>query len=319
MDLGNAVYTEFNMNEDVAAYMAENIDLFDCELQLVHSHHMMSTQPSGTDLQTLKTEGSQRNCFVSLIVNNAGTYYAAITRKVQTKSEVVVKNLSTSYAFFGEGTKEIAGANTETNKTIEKEFIEYFDLEVERQTVTNDLEYLDRRFEEIKQKKNTVPTVAPNVPELEDFYHWNKSTLAARERALFEESKSVSDTEWYPDPDEIHKAVAKMATCSFILNTDKFDLKQWVAKHMVNMYKKIFGEDSLSFYSSPVGAFSQYRDFAIDFMLTYSQVGDTPGGLNDEYIQSRIAEAMMAELEPYKDANVFMRDYYNTLEQYVIE
>lgn len=36
MDLGNATFTEFKMNEDVAAYMAENIDLFDCELQLVH-------------------------------------------------------------------------------------------------------------------------------------------------------------------------------------------------------------------------------------------------------------------------------------------
>ena len=36
MDLGNTTFTEFKMNEDVAAYMAENIDLFDCELQLVH-------------------------------------------------------------------------------------------------------------------------------------------------------------------------------------------------------------------------------------------------------------------------------------------
>lgn len=36
MDLGNAVFTEFNMNEDVAAYMAENIELFDCDMALVH-------------------------------------------------------------------------------------------------------------------------------------------------------------------------------------------------------------------------------------------------------------------------------------------
>lgn len=36
MDLGNATYTQFNMNEDVAAYMADNIELFDCDLQLVH-------------------------------------------------------------------------------------------------------------------------------------------------------------------------------------------------------------------------------------------------------------------------------------------
>ena len=36
MDLGNSTYTEFKMSEDVAAYMAENIELFDCDLQLVH-------------------------------------------------------------------------------------------------------------------------------------------------------------------------------------------------------------------------------------------------------------------------------------------
>lgn len=36
MDLGNAVYTEFKMSEDVAAYMAENIELFDCDSGLVH-------------------------------------------------------------------------------------------------------------------------------------------------------------------------------------------------------------------------------------------------------------------------------------------
>ena len=36
MDLGTSGWTEFKMNEDVAAYMAENIELFNCELQLVH-------------------------------------------------------------------------------------------------------------------------------------------------------------------------------------------------------------------------------------------------------------------------------------------
>ena len=36
MDLGNATYTSFNMNEDVAFYIADNIELFDCDLGLVH-------------------------------------------------------------------------------------------------------------------------------------------------------------------------------------------------------------------------------------------------------------------------------------------
>ena len=42
MDLGSSTYTDFNMNEDVAAYTADNIELFDCELGLCHSHHSMA-------------------------------------------------------------------------------------------------------------------------------------------------------------------------------------------------------------------------------------------------------------------------------------
>ncbi len=36
MDLGNAAYTTFNMNEEVTAYMADNIELFECDLALIH-------------------------------------------------------------------------------------------------------------------------------------------------------------------------------------------------------------------------------------------------------------------------------------------
>lgn len=36
MDLGNSTFTQFRMNEDVAAYIADNIELFDCDTALVH-------------------------------------------------------------------------------------------------------------------------------------------------------------------------------------------------------------------------------------------------------------------------------------------
>lgn len=41
MDLGTGGWTEFKMTEDVTAYIANNIELFDCDLALVHSHHTM--------------------------------------------------------------------------------------------------------------------------------------------------------------------------------------------------------------------------------------------------------------------------------------
>lgn len=42
MDLGDSTFTSFTMDEDVAHYMAENVELFECEMGLVHSHHSMS-------------------------------------------------------------------------------------------------------------------------------------------------------------------------------------------------------------------------------------------------------------------------------------
>lgn len=41
MDLGTTGFTEFKMTEDVVSYMGENIELFDCQMGLIHSHHTM--------------------------------------------------------------------------------------------------------------------------------------------------------------------------------------------------------------------------------------------------------------------------------------
>lgn len=36
MDIGNATYTEFDMNPDVIAYMTNNPELLDCQMGLIH-------------------------------------------------------------------------------------------------------------------------------------------------------------------------------------------------------------------------------------------------------------------------------------------
>lgn len=41
MDVGTTGWTQFKMTADVAGYMAENFELFECETGLVHSHHTM--------------------------------------------------------------------------------------------------------------------------------------------------------------------------------------------------------------------------------------------------------------------------------------
>lgn len=341
MDLGNATFTEFKMSEDVAGYMSENIELFDCDLQLVHSHHQMSTQPSSTDLNTLKEEGNERNCFVSLIVNNAGKYYAAITRKVQTKSEVTVKKLGTSYEFFGEGAKNISPDNTETTKVIEKEVIEYFDLEVERHEVSNSLAYLDDRFDEIIERKATErkkSNNSSNIAPTGTFFDWMHSKPEPKEQNLFGDTPYREVTEkpykddhifnpividdWKPDPKKIHAAVVHMITCNLIINPDKFDLKQWVTKHMKNVYIKIFGESSIyECTHNTCGAFSEWKDFIIQHTLDYFDTTDVPDSMWDDVnlFQSRIAQAMRDEIMEFIDVNPYIKAYNEALVLNIVE
>lgn len=336
MDLGNAIFTEFTMNEDVAAYMSENIDLFDCDLQLIHSHHQMSTQPSGTDLNTLKEEGNEKNCFVSLIVNNAGKYYAAITRKVQTKSEVTVKKLGTSYEFFGDGPKELEHKDGSTTKVIEKEVIEYFDLEIERHEVSNSLAYLDDRFDEIAkkkaiEKKNNYDS--SNIAPTGTFFDWMHYKPVPKEQNLFNDAsdrelsripylkddhmfnQTITD-DWQPDPKKIHAAVVHMITCNLIINPEKFDLKQWITKHMKNVYIKIFGESSI--YESKhntCGAFSEWRDFIIQYTLDYFDTSDVPNFIleDDGVFQSKIAQAISDEIIEFINVNSYIESYNEAL------
>lgn len=344
MDLGNATYTEFSMSEDVAAYMAENIELFDCDTALCHSHHTMSSQFSGTDMQTLQAEGNDTNCFVSLIVNTAGSYSAKITRKVQTKSEITIKKLGTSYEFFGEGVKEITHDDTETTKTVDKEIIEYFDLEVKRQEVPNTLEYLDTRFEEIERKKLRNKENARVYSEnnhIQDYQqreenndkgffellHQNSSeSRTYKKMSLFhkdnEELKKI-DFEWQPNPKKIHSAVVHILTCNLILNPDKIDLKQWVMKHMNNVYKKIFGERSIyECENNTCGAFSEWKDFIIQHTIDYFDYNDVPDDFMDKdfnLIQSRVAQAILDEISQFLNANSYIGAYYDAISCYIIE
>ena len=110
MDIGTAAYTEFDMSPDVISYMTDNPELLNCQMGLIHSHNNMSTFFSGTDTATLKEEGMDRNHFVSLIVNNEGTYTAAITRKVKA-TKTITENFSYPTFEDEEVTDDVMGRN----------------------------------------------------------------------------------------------------------------------------------------------------------------------------------------------------------------
>ena len=326
MDLGSSTFTNFKNDETIARYIADNIELFNCDMGLIHSHNQMSCFFSGTDTATLQSEGNDTNCFVSLIVNNAGTYCAAITRKMQRKTEIVTKSLGTFYEFFGEGgVRTDEDPMSESTKVVDSDVIEYFMLDVEREVVDNPLGYLDDRFSEIEKQKevNKFPISSKNTSDRdEEFFDWihsSRKTSAEAKEALYsqptlfskEEMDEMINTDaWVPDKDTIHHMATQLITCSLIINKD-IDLKQWITRHMVKKYAEIFAD---------FNDFEYWADNITEFMISHTyDFYDAPSEVfvDDEAFQSKIAEALIEELEEYPSNN-YIAHYINLLNNYIV-
>jgi len=306
MDLGNSTYTEFKNTPDVAAYMAEDMELFDCNIGLVHSHHSMPAFFSGTDKGTLQSEGNDTCNFVSLIVNNEGTYTAAVTRKVSVSSDV---SEWCSYGFFG---SDLPVSYNRKYSTEKETRIEYFMLDVEKPDIPNPFSYIDERFNEIVKNKeakavkasrhkhetewnrnNSIPVPSPLSPLPSAVSPCQSSAVS--EPCLFSEEEMGALPQ--PDPNVIHDVVAKILLCSLIVNTDKIDLDLWVKKHMVRVYDKEFG-------GSDMLKFVEYRDWAVGYVLDYYE--DTwlsPDAMDDTTYMYAIYEAIISVLSDYQSAD----------------
>lgn len=152
MDIGSATYTEFDQSPEVISYMAEHPDLLNCFTGLIHSHNNMSTFFSGTDTDTLLSQGSTMPHFVSLIVNNAGTYTAAITRKI-TYTEI----RDISYQTFG-------GLTVTSKEEFEEDKeVEYFMLDVTVEGAKISFPELAERLEAIKKEKEAKQAKRPVI------------------------------------------------------------------------------------------------------------------------------------------------------------
>ena len=154
MDIGSSAYTEFEMSPEVATYMVENPELLDCKMGLIHSHQSFSTFFSGTDTATLQSEGKHRNHFLSLIINNAGVYTAAITRK-----KIVKKDIRIVEEFEETDFNPIAQA-TSSNQ-VESAIIEYFMLDINIQK-SEYQQSLDDKLDAIRKAKTPVVTSYPS-------------------------------------------------------------------------------------------------------------------------------------------------------------
>ena len=262
MDYGSATYTEFNKSAEICNYMIEH-DLLECQQGLMHSHDQMSTFFSGTDLGTLQEEGSDMNNFLSLIVNNAGQYTAAITRKVKHIPHVTEV---LEYEFFGEETINIGNDEYDAIESYE---IEYFFLNIEKPTVNIGYTDLFNRIEEISKDKTKITNISrePRANLIVDstlkatpLYKetnipFSKTNIAVQ--AGVDTDESIDYNKYKFNETDLNNIVKQLLIGSPIF-TPK-DLNEWVQK-MPTVFSKRFGEGQkgLANYRAFIGYFVEF-------------------------------------------------------------
>lgn len=326
MDIGTQAYTEFDMNPDVIAYMCSNPELLDCQMGLIHSHNNMSTFFSGTDTATLKEEGTDRNNFVSLIVNNAGTYTAAITRRVKEKQ---VKE-SVSYEFFGDGEKEDTKEYTN-----DEEEIEWFYLKIEKEGENYNFPDMESRLEEIKkikaEKAKNTPIYSGTPKTTVSSYFTaqagpanliKKEDKGYEDRTLFDsvDEKLLGKEEYYIpygqvsfDKTIIKSLVLQLLTGSIIIsNESKIDINKW-AKSMPTLYGKRFGTGK-----DGMDRFKIWADTYTEYLTWY--ISDTKLeelGYDETEMCAICAHDMIEELTKLPE-NDYIKGYIDSLQKYLV-
>lgn len=329
MDIGTQAYTEFDMNPDVIAYMCENPELLDCQMGLIHSHNNMSTFFSGTDTATLKEEGRDRNNFVSLIVNNAGTYTAAITRRIKSKQ---VKE-SVSYEFFGDGEKH------DTKEYVSNaDEIEWFYLKIENENETFSFPDMAARLEEIKQakaekaKKVQSPVYQSSYkPVIANSYGTKAgpANLVKKETkrpkvtqpTLFDNADDLPFDDNYNIPygqvafDKVtlKSLVLQLITGSIIIsNGSKIDITKW-ANSMSVLYEKRFGKGEKGMKNFKMWA-DTYTDY-LTWYVTDEKLEEL--GFDETEICAICAHDMIEELTKLPE-NDYIKGYIDALQKYLI-
>ena len=329
MDIGTQAYTEFDMNPDVISYMCENPELLDCQMGLIHSHNNMSTFLSGTDTATLKEEGRDRNNFVSLIVNNAGTYTAAITRRVKSKQ---VKE-SVSYEFFGDGEKH------DTKEYVsDADEIEWFYLKIEKEGENYSFPDMAARLEEIKQvkaekaKKAQTPVYSSSYnPVIANSYGTKAgpANLVKKEAneakvfqpTLFDNVDDLPFEDGYDIPygqvsfDKVtlKSLVLQLITGSILISNDsKIDIPKW-AKSMSTLYEKRFGkgEEGMKNFKMWADTYAEY----LTWYVTDEKLEEL--GFDETEICAICAHDMIEELTKLPE-NDYIKEYIDALQKYLI-
>lgn len=279
MDEGTGGYTEYDESPDIISYMCDHPELLESDVYrgLLHSHCTFSTFFSGTDTDTLLAEGSDMNHFVSLIVNNAGKYTAGITRRAKIKQTV---NEEFSYPTWGD--ERVRGNRT---FTVEKECVQWFNLDIEIEGVSNDFEEeMLARIKEIRASKaaKSYSGVAtrqfskvggypigdygiPRVNTVNETKAGPANMIEKKEPvqpSLFPDEVLIDYEHLHVSSEIVDWVVKQTITCSLIIPHDSnIDVEKW-AKSMDSLYSKRF-EDEVEFEA--------FASNFVDYLINYTE------------------------------------------------
>lgn len=326
MDVGSAAYTEFNMSPEVISYMTENPELLDYQSGLIHSHNQMATFFSGTDVATLKEEGTDRNHFVSLIVNNEGTYTAAITRKIS-----ITRNVDEEIQYDSFNGEKV----TENSSYVEEDSeFEYFPLKITIEGEKEENKILKARLEEIKNNKiKTSIKISPNskqlsIPYNPPYSHPYTNNYQSNSKLNPYSRVETSDQTYSIDADDftnidynkvklsdklLKELTLQIITGSILIpNSSKINMFEW-SKNMTALFQRRFGEDNYGFK-----IFDTWAENHIEFICWHTEVEElVMAGYTDDQMASIIAKNLIGELKKLS-TNIYINKFINILQKYIV-
>lgn len=285
----------------------------------------MNTFMSSTDLNTLKEEGIDRNHFVSLIVNNEGTYTAAITRKIRNTKSIVNKFW---YSSFGD--EVIEGDNTEFKQ---EEELEYYFLDITIEKRIDSYSDFKDRLDKVKKDKinkitnnciqhsNNVLNFKPSLPINTNTHKDTKEVTTKTSK----ESNGVLPIDWGDDDyffsydsfkfnsKIIKSLVLQLITGSIILSDEnKIDVEKW-AKNMPILFEKRFGKGEAGLLN-----FKMWAEGYIEYLCWFTKDPELEElELEEDYMSSICANSIIEELEKLPN-NKYLDIYIELLNTYLI-
>lgn len=301
----------------------------------------MATFFSGTDINTLREEGVDRNHFVSLIVNNEGKYTAAITRKVKGTNTITE---TVSYLSFGGEEKTSV---EEVKEEVEELQWFYLNIEIENSSK----EDINDRLREIREaksrKRNSLETYNFShpikryssyleyfKPEKEDDIIIRTKDENTKAKPTSREDKSIipmseltrEEVEEIEGENElfipyetitirrsvIKSLVLQLVTGSIIISDNsKVNLDKWV-NGMPALYEKRFGKGT-----EGLKLFRAWAESYIEFLCWFSDDDSLEElGYDKDEIAMIYAYNLAKELVRLKK-NIYIEEYIDILNGYI--